>query len=964
MALLAAEQAAIASVAAGASLASALDLLVRKAEQQFDDDQARAGTRACILLVDEADRFTELVAPDLPADYRDVLLHAETGLRTNPFGIAAFSGAPVFSGDIGQDQAWSNGRKDALLHGFRACWAVPVFGARGHVLGVFGLLFTSAKHPTQSDTELLNVMARGAAHTIERHGCEKSIADSEGHFRHAFDLNAQVLWTSDTAGQLDYVARRWRDWTGNAGLGASWTEAIHPDDLAPTLAAWRQALASGEAYDIEHRFLVRSGDTHWMRSRASCRRDEAGRIIKWYGSTEDINSHWEARAALLKSEAELRMLADQLADVNSSLEIEVASRTADRDRMWRLSTDIMVVADFNARIIAVNPAWSASLGRAEADTLGGNFMELIHPDDVEATVRELNRLASGQTTLHFENRYRHRNGSWRWISWSAVPADTLIHAIGRDITDEKAAREALVHSELALLQSQKLESIGKLTGGVAHDFNNVLQIISGQLQLLQLAPSDDEATIKRLDISAAAVGRGARLASQLLAFARRQPLNPIVTDLGRLLLDMEELVRRAVGDTVETEIVVGAGLWHTLVDPGQLENVLLNMAINARDAMDGRGRLRAELSNVALDDADCARHADVRPGDYVLLALTDTGHGMAAEIVGQIFEPFFTTKREGEGTGLGLSMAYGFVKQSGGHIKVCSEVGRGSTFQLYLPRSLDALAEMRPVVDGPVAGGKETILVVEDDLQVQTTVVDLLRGLGYTVLKANDAQSALTVVKSGIAIDLLFTDVVMPGELRSPDLARQAKQLLPELAVLFTSGYTQNAIVHGGRLDPGIELLSKPYRREELARKVRQLLSPPPPSVAQAATPVTGAGNATAPAGRSGRHVLLVEDNPDAREMTIELLRMLGHTVDSAGSAEEALAMLALPGLEILLTDITLPGMSGIELARHAASAAPHLDVIYSSGYDRSNTAVGDSTARFLLKPFSIAQLQNALQRA
>ncbi|CDG83087.1 sensory box protein [Janthinobacterium agaricidamnosum NBRC 102515 = DSM 9628] len=1063
IALLDAEHAAIAGIASGATLATGLERLAAAIEAQADD-----AMQACFLLLDEADRFTELIGCGLPAAFSALLPGSEAGPRTHPFGAAAFSGAPVFCSDIGQDLSWTVGRKDALVHGLRACWAAPVFSARGRILGVLGMLFHAARHPTQPETELMHVAARAGAHVIERYLSEKSLGDSEDHFRHAFELNAQVLWTADIDGQLDYVARRWREWTGNSGLGGSWSEAIHPADLVRTQQAWRHAVASGDPCDVEHRVRMQDGRYRWVRSRAMCRRNERGHIVKWYGSTEDINEYWVARANLLKSEDEFRSLAEampnqawlarkdgliywfnervheysgtvagvaqegdwnrimhpddfpgalaawrqavasgqgyeiefrlrrasdhsyrwflaravpvydesgavvrwvgtntdvqeqknvfeKLAYLNSSLEIEMANRTADRDRMWRLSTDIMLVADFSGSIMAVNPAWSALLGRAEGESLGMDFVRLVHPEDRASTWSEISKLERGAAKLRFENRYLHSAGSYRWISWTAVAAQELIHAIGRDVTDEKEARLALLRSEQALLQAQKLESIGKLTGGVAHDFNNVLQIISGNLQLLELAVQDNPLALKRMESSAAAVERGAKLSSQLLAFARRQPLKPLVTNLGFLLRSMEELVRRAIGDGIEAEIMVSDDLWHTLVDPSQMENVLLNMALNARDAMNGSGKLSFALSNVVLDDVYAANHADAQAGQYVLLSISDTGHGIERDIIDQIFEPFFSTKKEGEGTGLGLSMAYGFIHQSGGHIKVYSTAGQGSTFKVYLPRSLEALSVLPASLSGPLQGGTETILVVEDDAQVQSTVVDMLRGLGYRVLKAYDGLSALTILQSGVPVDLLFTDVVMPGELRSPELARQAKALLPRLEVLFTSGYTHNAIMHDGRLDPGVELLSKPYLREDLARKVHHLLSSRQP----AGVRVEVAADAPS---LHGRRILLVEDNPDARELTTELLQLLGHTVHGVCSAEEALGMLDIAGLDVLITDISLPHMSGIELARQVRLSRPQLDIVFSTGYDRRNILVKDEAARFLPKPFSLEELEAVLR--
>ena len=518
------------------------------------------------------------------------------------------------------------------------------------------------------------------------------------------------------------------------------------------------------------------------------------------------------------------LYARELKRLNESLHEEVSQRTAERDRMWRLSTDIMLVADFATRIVAVNPAWQTLLGWSESDLLGNPFMDLIHPDDRESTQREMATLKAGMNTLRFENRYVCKDGRFRTLSWTAVPDDQHIHAVGRDVTEDRLAAQALKRTELALQQSQKMETIGKLTGGVAHDFNNLLQVISGNLQLLARDVVGNERALRRVDNARSGVARGAKLASQLLAFGRRQALEPRVIKIGRLISGIEDMLHRSLGDAVEIETVVSAGLWNTCVDPTQVENAVLNLAINARDAMGGVGKLTIEVGNAFLDDTYARAHAEVVAGQYVLLAVTDTGHGMTPEVMAEAFEPFFSTKPEGKGTGLGLSMVYGFVKQSGGHVKIYSEVGHGTSVKLYLPRSLDAEDETVVAAVAPVVGGHETILVAEDDEQVRGTVVEMMRDLGYHVLTAHDAASALKIVESGVHIDLLFTDVVMPGTLRSPELARLARKRLPDLMVLFTSGYTENAIVHGGRLDAGVELLGKPYGGDALARKLRQVL--------------------------------------------------------------------------------------------------------------------------------------------
>ena len=768
---------------------------------------------------------------------------------------------------------------------------------------------------------------------------ERQVAERTREFGRTWQVSPDLLGVLNLDGYFEHTNPAWQatlGWSAEEIRATQFFNLIHPDDLPRTYAAWDAANQGQPALRFENRYRHKLGGWHWLSWVAVPEGD------KVYCSARDIT-------------------------VEKKLEAELAARNSERERLWRSAQDLMVAIDTDGCFAAVNPAASAILGWLPEEMLGRSLDEFVLAEDVPATRLALQQV-SNTAMPSFENRYRHRDGGYRWLSWVAAIEGDLIFATGRHVTLEKEAestlrsmQESLRHSEMALLQSQKLEALGKLTGGVAHDFNNVLQIISGNLQLLHMTVGDDPAAAKRIASSTAAVERGAKLSAQLLAFARRQPLKPLVTDLAHLLRSTEDLLRRATGETIETRLLLADDSWCALVDPHQLESVILNLAINARDAMDGTGQLTIELGNIVLDDAFAARHADVAPGDYVQLAISDTGTGIPAELLDKIFEPFFTTKSEGEGTGLGLSMAYGFLRQSGGHLKVDSVPGHGSTFRIYLPRSLEAETELPLQLSGPVLGGKETILVVEDDVQVQTTVVDMLRGLGYFVLRASDGESAMNIIGSGIPIDLLFTDVVMPGKVASTELARQARLMLPQLAVLFTSGYTQDAIMQGGRLEPGVELLSKPYRREDLARRIRHLLANGRHVTALHQYRAQLAPQ-PAPALPAGRHILLVEDNADARAMTSELLAMLGHTVLAVGTAEAALPLLDTPGLELLLTDISLPHMSGVELAELAARDYPQLEVVFSTGHSPANSGVLDPAARFLVKPFTVEQLQQALQ--
>jgi CheY-like chemotaxis protein len=297
-----------------------------------------------------------------------------------------------------------------------------------------------------------------------------------------------------------------------------------------------------------------------------------------------------------------------------------------------------------------------------------------------------------------------------------------------------------------------------------------------------------------------------------------------VVNIGRLVTGMADMLQRTIGEGIEIETVLTNAPWNTSIDPGQLENAVLNLAINARDAMDGSGRLRIEVRNIVIESADVSRYPELEPGAFVLIAVSDTGPGMPPDVLERAFEPFFSTKPQGKGSGLGLSMVYGFVKQSGGHVAIETEVGKGTVLRLYLPRAEQAEDGMIDTSAIPVTGGQETILVAEDDEAVRNTVIEILGELGYQILAAKDASAALSIIESGVDIDLFFTDVIMPGPLTSPEVARRARDWLPHMAVLFTSGYTENSIVHGGRLDPGVELLPKPYSREALARRVRQVL--------------------------------------------------------------------------------------------------------------------------------------------
>jgi PAS domain S-box-containing protein len=805
----------------------------------------------------------------------------------------------------------------------------------------------------REDGAVFGIFMQGSDVTGRVHA-EAGLRESEAKFRTFAQAMPHQVWTATPDGKLDWFNQHVYAYTGldHARLaGSAWTEAVHPDDLAATTTRWAIAVASGNAYDAEFRLRAADGAYRWHVARALALRGEDGEPARWVGTNTDIEDQ--------------KTTTRRLEVLNAGLEQQVAQRTAERDRMWRLSKDIMLVGSFDGTVEAVSPAFGALLGWAEHDIVGKNFLQLVHPDDQAGTVAQMAALGDGHYVYKFENRYRRKDGSWCLLSWSAAPDADCIYAIGRDITADREQAEQIRRTELALQQSQKMETIGKLTGGVAHDFNNLLQVISGNLQLMEMSEAGPE-TPRWIANARSAVEKGAKLASYLLAFGRRQPLEPKVVKISRVVQHMEDMLRRALGEEIEIELVISGGLWNTAIDVAQLENAVLNLAINARDAMGANGnragRLTIEANNAVLDDMYCRTHADVAPGQYVMLAVTDTGTGMTPEVLRQAFEPFFSTKEEGKGTGLGLSMVYGFVKQSGGHVKIYSEPGQGSTVKLYLPRTTALEEVLGPVEQQPAVGGSETILVAEDDEAVRITVVEMLTELGYRVLKAADAASALAVVESGLPIDVLFTDVVMPGTLRSPDLARMARERLPNLAVLFTSGYTENAIVHGGRLDPGVELLGKPYTRESLARRIRQVIANSRNRAALAAG-AFGAGAAASaphpvPAGAgAGLRIVVVEDEAEIRDSTAALLRHLGHQVQEADDAESALKLISNES-DILITDVQLPGMSGDLLAAQARVLAPGIRIVFATGKGEVNNW---PDAVVLRKPYNLAALMNVL---
>ena len=649
---------------------------------------------------------------------------------------------------------------------------------------------------------------------------------------------------------------------------------------------------------------------------------------------------------------ELKQAETRLQEKNATLEHQVEERTAERNRIWQVSRDMLMVSDLAGVFLNVNPAWTRVLGWTAEELVGRTSEWLEHPDDREETRAEIVRLAeSGAPTLAFENRFRTRDGDYRHLSWTAAPKGDRFYCVARDITEAHEQAKTLRRSEQraltyfdfsndylflvrigadgatlfddmnpacarvmglvraevtgrlvdavlpensaadivryarrcletkepqtylaereyqdghkltiegrvafversshggglvlfsghdvteqrgveeALRQSQKMEAVGQLTGGLAHDFNNLLAGISGSLELMQARMQQGRFNDVERYMAAAqgASKRAAALTHRLLAFSRRQTLAPKPTDVNRLVNGMQEMIQRTVGPGIPVEVVGASSLWTALVDPPQLENALLNLCINARDAMPDGGRITVETHNKWIDER-ASRKLDMPEGQYLSLCVTDTGTGMPPEVIARVFEPFFTTKPIGEGTGLGLSMIYGFAQQSGGQVRIYSEVGQGTTICIYLPRHYGEAADEDGAIklDAlPRSGQDATVLIVDDEPTVRMLVTDILEDLGYLAIEAGDSAAGLKILQSDVRIDLLVTDVGLPGGMNGRQMADAGRVSRPDLRVLFITGYAENAILGNGCLAPGMTVMTKPFAMDEMATRIRSLV--------------------------------------------------------------------------------------------------------------------------------------------
>src|SRR5260370_34681496 len=532
-----------------------------------------------------------------------------------------------------------------------------------------------------------------------------------------------------------------------------WVRRIHPEDRAATEKKFRDAVAGKvRDYTVQYRIIrPRDGQTRWISVKSTIERDAQGRAIRLVGAHTDVTEAVGADLALRQREEQFRKLADQPAELNATLAQRVEEKTRERDRIWNVSQDLLVVADRNGVWQTVNPAWTRTLGWSEAELLNRTSEWLEHPDDGGVTRAQFKKLGATETTVRFESRFRHKDGSYRWLFWTGVSDNDRNYAVARDVTADKTAAERLKVAEEALLQSQKMEAVGQLTGGIAHDFNNLLTGIVGSLDLLQTRLDQGRSDNVERYINAAMTSAtpAPALTHRFRAFARRQPLIPKSVDANQLVVSLEDLLRRTIGEAIDLQISAADDLWCTLCDPNQLESALLNLAINARDAMPDGGKLTISTANARIEGITADTPA-LSPGDYICIAVTDTGVGMSAEVAARAFDPFFTTKPIGQGTGLGLSMIYGFARQSNGHVTIDSKLARGTSVKLYLPRHHGDIASQLASAIGAAEHGVtgETVLVVEDQPVWRAVILEMLGDQGYRTLEAFDAPSRLRILRN------------------------------------------------------------------------------------------------------------------------------------------------------------------------------------------------------------------------
>ncbi|KQT45540.1 histidine kinase [Methylobacterium sp. Leaf456] len=681
--------------------------------------------------------------------------------------------------------------------GCRALVVVPLI-REGRLRAIVYLHEPEPRAWTADDVALVEDVAQRVWHAAERARAELAARAQARELRLIADSLPVLIAFFDASGRCRFANAAGADWFGGTAPDGRTLPELIGDAYSTDRSGFEGALAGREAR-FERAWPNRDGRRRVAEIRYRPRLTPEGVADGAYLFALDVTDRKRMEEVLSR---------------------EVDARTRERDRLWQTTNDLMGTAGLDGYLRSVNPAWTRLLGWSETELLARPFLDLIDPEDHPETGAVFRRLGNRQSVTDFVDRVLSRDGRRLTVMWTAVPEGDRFHIVGRDITQQRLAEEQL-------RQAQKMEAVGQLTGGIAHDFNNLLTGIVGSLDLMRTRIGQGRIDTLERYIGAAlsSAERAAALTHRLLAFARRQPLEQKPVDVAALLAGMEALLRSTLTEAVRLDVTTGPELWPTLCDSHQLENAILNLAINARDAMPDGGTLTITAENARLESADPRLPPEIEPGDYVAVSVRDTGLGMEPEVVARAFEPFFTTKPMGQGTGLGLSMIYGFARQSGGHVRLDSVPGRGTAVLLYLPRHRGTVAPApEPTAsEAATAGRGETVLVVEDEPVVRDLVVETLRELGYRAIQAQDGPAGLRILRSETRIDLLVTDVGLPG-LDGRQLAEQARAGRPELKVLFITGYAENALFGGDDRDPGTQMITKPFPVKALATRIRAMI--------------------------------------------------------------------------------------------------------------------------------------------
>jgi two-component system cell cycle sensor histidine kinase/response regulator CckA len=804
-AFLAGQKGVLEQIASGRPLADTLTALVGVVEEQAPE------ILGSVLLLDaDGTTLRHASAPRLDPRYTSAIDGTSIGPQVGSCGTAAFRRAPVYVRDVSSDPLWADYRVLAAEHGLKACWSTPIVDVDGRVLGTFAFYLREAALPEPRHLALFDVAVRLAAIAIARRREEERLRESEARFRQLADNIQEVFWMLDLERrQIIYVSPAYESIWGRSceGLYANpgdWTEAIAVEDRARVLEA--AAHEADGTYDVEYRIVRPDGSTRWVHDRAFPVRDAEGRVFRLAGIAEDVTDRKRGVEALRHSEEKFA--------------------TA-----FRSSPDGLALARLpDGRLLDVNDAFLRISGYTREEVIGRTTTELRLWADLKDRAEYIRQLQEQGHVRDLSGPFRNKAGERRdcLISGELVRLgeDVLSLTTLRDVTERNRAEEERRGLESQLRQAQKLEAIGRLAGGVAHDFNNMLGVILGYTDReLALRPPSDPVCASLISIRDAAE-RSAELTRQLLAFSRQQKVEPRVLDLNAQVTGMEKLLRHTLGEDVALTLTLDPALWPVSMDPSQVDQALVNLAINARDSMPSGGRLAVETRNVMVDQALCRRLPEARSGPHVMLSVTDTGTGMDDETRERAFEPFFTTKPESKGTGLGLATVYGIVKQNDGFIDLESALGEGTAVRLYLSRAAvdEVAAPPAPAAGEPPARGRETILLVEDEANLRELTARLLTDLGYRVLSAPSPLEALALCEDPSGpIDLLLTDVVMP-EMNGRQLADRIRARCATTRVLFMSGYTQDAVAERGVSTAGMPFLAKPFSLAALSSRVREVL--------------------------------------------------------------------------------------------------------------------------------------------